>query len=227
MLVRLRIWLPDTPGALGAVATQIGLASGNVVGLEVLERAPGVAIDEFVVELPDGPDAMDAVCRGVRAVPGAGVEDVRPVRGGDAADLEAQDGALGAAAAVLQTASPSAAFQALCGQVFTLFDLDWLAVVDAEREVFRATHGEVPAVAWVSAFARGSSAGDGAPPDTNGSGVFAEVLPDSGLTMCGGRGTPIRQRERREVRLLVAIADRFVEALRSRPVGPHPAGANL
>ena len=47
-----------------------------MVGLEVLEREAGVAIDELVVELPDEPGAVDAVCRGVRNVPGAGVEEV-------------------------------------------------------------------------------------------------------------------------------------------------------
>ncbi len=76
MLTRIRIWLPDAPGVLGAVAAEIGAVKGNVVGLEVLEREAGVAIDEMVVELPDDPGAVDAVCRGVRNVPGVGVEEV-------------------------------------------------------------------------------------------------------------------------------------------------------
>ena len=76
VLTRMRIWLPDAPGVLGAVAAEIGAVKGNVVGLEVLEREAGVAIDELVVELPDEPGAVDAVCRGVRNVPGVGVEEV-------------------------------------------------------------------------------------------------------------------------------------------------------
>ena len=76
MLTRMRIWLPDAPGVLGAVAAEIGAVRGNVVGLEVLEREAGVAIDELVVELPDEPEAVEAACRGVRNVPGAGVEEV-------------------------------------------------------------------------------------------------------------------------------------------------------
>ena len=51
MLARVRIWLRDAPGVLGAVAAEIGAVHGNVVGLEVLERDAGVAIDELVVEL--------------------------------------------------------------------------------------------------------------------------------------------------------------------------------
>ena len=62
MLTRMRIWLPDTPGVLGAVAAEIGAVNGNVVGLEVLEREAGVAIDELVVELPDEPGAVEAAC---------------------------------------------------------------------------------------------------------------------------------------------------------------------
>ena len=76
VLTRMRIWLPDAPGVLGSVAAEIGAVQGNVVGLEVLEREAGVAIDELVVELPDEPGAVDAVCRGIRNVPGAGVEEV-------------------------------------------------------------------------------------------------------------------------------------------------------
>jgi len=45
VLTRIRIWLPDAPGVLGAVAAEIGAVQGNVVGLEVLEREAGVAIE--------------------------------------------------------------------------------------------------------------------------------------------------------------------------------------
>ena len=99
MLTRMRIWLPDAPGVLGAVAAELGALQGNVVGLEVLERDAGVAIDELVVELPDEIGILDAVCRGVRNVPGAGVEEVRELVG-EAPDRE--DTVLAAAAAILQ-----------------------------------------------------------------------------------------------------------------------------
>src|SRR5208283_4496011 len=106
VLTRMRIWLPDAPGALGAVAAEIGAVKGNVVGLEVLEREAGVAIDELVVELPDDPRAVDAVCRGVRNVPGAGVEEVTELF------MEAPDRehtVLAAAAGILQAATSTAA----------------------------------------------------------------------------------------------------------------------
>src|SRR5687767_13200202 len=48
-----RLWLPDRPGALGQVASRIGAVRGDVVGIEILERGAGRAIDELVVRLPD------------------------------------------------------------------------------------------------------------------------------------------------------------------------------
>src|ERR1700722_2354593 len=106
----MRIWLPDAPGVLGAVAAQIGAVKGNVIGLEVLEREAGVAIDEFVVELPDEVGAIDAVCKGIRTIPGAGVEDVRELVG---AVQDREDAVLHAAAAILQAATVTAAVNAL------------------------------------------------------------------------------------------------------------------
>ena len=47
-----RVWVPDRPGALGAVASRVGAVRGDLVGVEILERGAGRAIDELVVELP-------------------------------------------------------------------------------------------------------------------------------------------------------------------------------
>src|SRR5580658_10511619 len=123
----MRIWLPDRPGVLGAVAAEIGAAQGNVIGLEVLEREAGVAIDELVVELPDEPGAVDAVSRGMRTIPGVGVEEVKELL---TMAPDREDSVLGAAAAILQAATPTAAMNALLGQLNALFDLDWLALAD-------------------------------------------------------------------------------------------------
>jgi hypothetical protein len=210
LLTRMRIWLPDAPGVLGAVAAEIGAVKGNVVGLEVLEREAGVAIDELVVELPDEPGAVDAVCRGVRNVPGAGVEEVTELST-EAPDRE--DTVLAAAAAVLQAATPTAAMNALTSQLMSLFGLTWLALADDELEGFAEVHGDVPPVQWVAAFAEGSRSGADPANDTTGSGVFVEPVPDTGFTLCGGRPVPIRRRERHEIAMLVMVAARFIDAL--------------
>ncbi len=210
MLARLRIWLPDAPGVLGAVAAEIGAVHGNVVGLEVLEREAGVAIDELVVELPDDAGAVDALVRGVRNVPGAGVEEVTAVAG-ESPDRE--DTVLDAATAILQAAAPAAAMSALTGRLMELFALSWLALADDGFTRFVEVHGEVPTVQWVAAFAEGARSGADPAHATTGSGVFVEVVPGTGLTVCGGRDVAIRRRERHEIAMLVMVASRFVAAL--------------
>ncbi len=220
VLTRMRIWLPDAPGVLGAVAAEIGALKGNVVGLEVLEREAGVAIDELVVELPDDPAAVDAVCRAVRNVPGAGVEDVTELLG-EAPDRE--DTVLAAAAGILQAATPTAAMNALTGHLIALFGLSWLALADDALGAFSEVHGEdVPSVRWVAAFAEGSRSGADPSNDTTGSGVFVEPVPETGLTVCGGRPAPIRRRERREIAMLVMVAARLIDAFGWREHGRPP-----
>ncbi len=228
MLARVRIWLPDAPGALGAVAGEIGAVQGNVVGLEVLERGAGVAIDELVVELPDDAGAVDALCRGVRNVAGAGVEEVCELgrsagMGGTAFDRE--DSVLEAAVAILAGPTPEAALGALTGSLIALFALTWLALMDDTLEQFVETHGDLPSVAWVVAFAEGARSGADPANDTTGSGVFIEPVPRSGLTVCGGRSTAIRRRERHEITMLVQVAARYIDALMGRGLGSLSPGS--
>jgi len=213
----MRIWLPDAPGALGAVAAEIGAVNGNVIGLEVLERGAGVAIDELVVELPDELGAVEAACRGVRNVPGAGVEEVTELIT-EAKDRE--DTVLAAAASILQAATPTAALNALTGHLIALFDLTWLALADDALAGFAEVYGDVPSVQWVAAFAEGSRSGADPANDTTGSGVFVETIPETGFIVCGGRPVAIRRRERHEIALLVMVVSRFIDALAGRPAEP-------
>jgi len=128
-----------------------------------------------------------------------------------------EDTVLAAAAGILQAATPTAAMQALTGHLMALFDLSWLALADEALRGFTETHGDgVPSVQWVAAFAEGSRSGADPPNDTTGSGVFVEPVPETGLTVCGGRPVPIRRRERREIALLVMVAARFIDALGGR-----------
>jgi hypothetical protein len=206
----MRIWLPDAPGVLGAVAAEIGAVKGNVIGLEVLEREAGVAIDEFVVELPDEPGAVDAVCKGIRNIPGAGVEEVWELAN---VAQDREDTVLNAATGILQAATPTAAMNALSNQLMTLFDLSWLAVADLGMQTFSEVHGDAPSIVWLTAFAQGSQSGADPSNDTTSSGVFVEAIPDTELTVCGGRPAPIRRRERHAIAMLVVVTSRFVDAL--------------
>ena len=76
----LRIVLPDKPGSLGAVATALGNAGADILGVSVVERAAGHAIDDIVVELPAG-RPPDVLITASESVPGVEVESMRPHSG--------------------------------------------------------------------------------------------------------------------------------------------------
>ena len=72
----LRVLLPDRPGMLGAVATALGAAGADILGVDVVERSAGVAVDDLIVELPPGKLADSLVSAAV-AVPGVTVESIQ------------------------------------------------------------------------------------------------------------------------------------------------------
>ena len=76
----LRLVVPDRPGILGAVATVLGEAGIDIVSVDVLERGGGVAVDDVVVELPEG-RLPDSLITTAQAVDGVQVESLRPYAG--------------------------------------------------------------------------------------------------------------------------------------------------
>lgn len=76
----LRITLPDRPGALGAVATALGRVGADILSVDVIERSPGKAVDDLVIELP--PDRLaDSLLTAAVSVDGVHVESFRPYAG--------------------------------------------------------------------------------------------------------------------------------------------------
>ncbi|MGI5125318.1 amino acid-binding protein [Pseudonocardia sp. CA-107938] len=76
----LRVVLPDQPGSLGAVATALGVAGADILGVDVVERSGGHAVDDLAVELP--PERPpDVLITAAESVPGVQVESVRPHSG--------------------------------------------------------------------------------------------------------------------------------------------------
>ena len=57
-LFKLQISLPDRPGSLGAVASAIGFAGGDIRSLVVLRSEDGHGVDEITVAIP-GSDPAD------------------------------------------------------------------------------------------------------------------------------------------------------------------------
>jgi len=76
----IRVQLPDRPGMLGALATALGNVGADILSVDVVERASGMAIDDLVVELPSG-RLPDVLITAAEAVPGVEVDAVRPYAG--------------------------------------------------------------------------------------------------------------------------------------------------
>ena len=126
----LRVWVPDRPGALGAVASRIGAVRGDLVGIDILERGAGRAIDELLVELPD--ELVPLLIAEVSQVDGVDVEDVRP-----APDWPADPrlDALETAAVLVGQQSVASLLDALAFHVSSDFQTDWAAIVDLDVPV--------------------------------------------------------------------------------------------
>lgn len=76
----LRVVLPDRPGALGAVASALGTVGADILSVDVIERSPGSAVDDFVVELP-ADKLPDTLVSAATSVAGVSVESIRPYAG--------------------------------------------------------------------------------------------------------------------------------------------------
>ncbi len=76
----LRVVLPDRPGMLGAVASALGRAGGDIRSLDVVERGPGGAVDDLLVVMPPG-GLADALLSAAQSVEGVVVESIRPHHG--------------------------------------------------------------------------------------------------------------------------------------------------
>jgi len=73
----LRLVLPDQPGSLGAVATAIGAAGGDISSVAVVEKGSDFAVDDFVVSFAT--DDMHAVAAAAESLPGVRIEAFRQV----------------------------------------------------------------------------------------------------------------------------------------------------
>ncbi|NND74387.1 MAG: hypothetical protein HKN44_05220 [Ilumatobacter sp.] len=212
LTVVVRVWMPDRPGALGQVASRIGAVRGDVLGIEILEQGAGRAIDELTVQLPD-PALIPLLTAEIDAVDGVSVENIREV------DHERSDANLAAlaVAAGLAECPADRRLAALCTGVQRIVEADWVVAVRDGDVVSQL--GDVPDIAWLSAFLAGSGHLDGADERSTGGRqrttpyerpsdlVWANLL-ETGLTVAAGRtGRPIHERERVRISLLARLAD--------------------
>ena len=217
-----RMWLPDRPGALGQVASRIGAVRGEIVGIEILERGAGRAIDELVVDLPDG-SLQDLLVQEIQQVDGVDVEEIRPV-----VDWlhDPRLDALETVAILVGATDRNELVSSVVLHARRAVGAEWSVVVSLADGEILAQEGPVPAAAWLAAFVGGSrssarvAAGETGPDD-----VVWSPLPSAGLALVVGRdGTAYRARERRQVAALSQIVDmRLREILRLSSVVSHPS----
>jgi hypothetical protein len=151
---RLRVALPDRPGALGAVASRIGAVGGDVVSFDIVERLEESAVDEFIVDLPDD-ERLTLLLSEVVQVDGVSIEEVHPIS--DASHdrrLDAYDTAI----AILQERTPHNVLIALTTRVLAELDATWSAVLDVEDVIVIASAGRPPAAPWLVTYLDDTSA---------------------------------------------------------------------
>ncbi len=217
-----RMWLPDRPGALGQVASRIGAVRGEIVGIDILERGAGRAIDELVVELPDG-SLQDLLVQEIQQVDGVDVEEVRPVA--DSLHDPRLD-ALETVAILVGATDRHELVQAVVEHARRSIGAEWSAVVSLDDGSVLADEGPVPPAGWLAAFVEGSrssakvAAGVTGPDD-----VVWSPLPSARLALVVGRsGCAYRARERRQVSALARIVDtRLREIIRYSAFVNHPS----
>ena len=200
-----RVWVPDRPGALGAVASRIGAVRGDLVGIDILERGGGRAIDELIVELPSE-DLVSLLVTEMGQVDGVDVEDVRPV---PSSVHDPRLDALETAAVLVDQPDLEHLFAVLAERARVDFQADWAVVVDLASASPVASAGTPPPTAWLDAFLRGAgssaalSGGAGGPDDM----AWAALSPGKLSVVLGRLGRPLRARERRQLVALARIAE--------------------
>ena len=192
------------------MASRIGAVRGDVVGIDILERGAGRAIDELVVQLPDA-SLVSLLVNEIDQVDGVDVEDVRaaPER-----MFDARLDALETAALLVAASSPAELLRMMVDHAGADFGSEWVAAVDLDDRMLLASQGVPPPPAWLAAFVAGSrtsaavAAGECGPDDV----AWAALADASIALVLGRRGRPFRARERRQLGALARIVDaRLVE----------------
>lgn len=217
-----RTWIPDRPGALGAVASRIGAVRGDLVGIDILERGGGRAIDELVVDLP-AEDLVSLLIAEISEVDGVDVEDVRPA---GPLPVDPRLDALETAAFLVERQDVGSLMESLVRHVVRDFEADWAVIVGLDGGGPLTSLGDVPPTPWLDAFVAGSRLsleahrGEGGPEDV----AWAEMEEAGVVVVLGRRGRPLRARERRQLVALARISSqRWTELVTRSSRAIHPS----
>ena len=219
----LRVWIPDRPGALGALASRIGAVGGDVAGIDILERGAGRVIDELVIEMPsDDPELIELLLSEIHQVDGVDVESIRAVEG---AVGDPRLDALETAAMLVGAPTAADAVRELCAHAVRTVGATWGSIVDLGNHELVVTSGESPSLPWILAFVAGSQAAarSGAAESASSDVVWAPLPAADHALVLGRDGEVFRARERRQAAALARIVDarfRDLNILGSRMAHP-------
>lgn len=199
----IRVWIPDRPGALGAIASRLGALRGDVIGFEIVERDGGQVIDEIAVSLPPNVD-LDLVSRELSADDEVRIEEITPLVD---AEYDPHADALETAELMLSTTRFDELSHRLCERLTASVRATWACVIGADGVVV-ASVGDIPPPAWLSAFVLGSAPLDGAPP-ARGIDTISIEMADTSCALVVAREHPFGARERRRLSAMVKIADHW------------------
>lgn len=199
-----RVWVPDRPGALGQVASRIGSVGGDVVGIDILERGAGRAIDELVVTLPSA-ELVPLLVAEIGQVDDAAVEEIHHL---DGSLPEPGTASLELSARLVEAAADDR-LDVLCDGLRSLFAAEWVSIVDAlGATVLRSVGEDVPEPAWLLAYVAGSRHLPAETSPASRTDLAWAEMPTHRSVLAIGRSRPaLRSRERRQVVLLGRVLD--------------------
>jgi hypothetical protein len=175
------------------------------VGIDILERGAGRAIDELVVDLPSE-KLVDLLVSEISQVDGVDVEDVR---GANDALADPRLDALETAATLVAQTSVELLLKCLARDSLRDFQSDWVSIVEPDLPEHVVAVGAAPPGPWLRAFLAGSRAsvaprpGESAPDDV----AWADMDAAGLVLILGRHGRPFRVRERRQLAALARIVD--------------------
>ena len=184
------------------------------MGIEIMERGAGIAVDDLVVALPDQ-DLLDQLRVQISEVDGVEVEGIRAI---DSARGNRELSALDIASAI--SARNADVFTVLLDRLSAELAADWAVVVKLDPPEITHCRGEAPSALWLAGFVEGARhLGDSDPAPT---GVVWARLPDNDAALVIGRNDyPFRWRERGEVEGLATVADALARKNPSVDGGPR------
>lgn len=209
----IRIWLPDRPGALGAVASRIGAVRGDVIGIDIIENGGGRAIDELTVFL-DNDSLIDLLISEIREVDEVDIEHVRAL---DSSPVDPVLTSLEIAHHLMHHSGSPAAFGDTVRAIEQLFRATWVALIDTETsvvgnatQVLACSGSGAPTGEWLVAFTQGATMRD--EPVSLGDIAVSTILGSPYAVVVGRDQLPLRGREQEQLDALGALLGHALSA---------------